>query len=203
METVFNIYLQHEETSERTQALWTSLVPLICITSPGPRREWRWSGLSWRSFSIPLAWRGHKATKAVWFSDHFPGWPSQLPVSFPSPSSLHLSLSLSLMHTNTHPPTTIYTYVYREWLQQAGKTETQWGWALTHLCLPKGKLKPDKETVCASTWAELRDGAKTQKTHFLGEFPWSGKSFLPREGRDRQMLCLSRFLLAKTAYSVG
>ena len=27
----------------------------------------------------------------------------------------------------------------------------------------KGKLKPDKETVCASTWAELRDGAKTQK----------------------------------------
>ena len=116
METVFNIYLQHEETSERTQALWTSLIPLICITSPGPRGEWRWSGLSWRSFSIPLAWRGHKATKAVWFSDHFPGWPSQLPVSFPSPSSLHLPLSLSLMHTNTYPPTTIYTYVYREWL---------------------------------------------------------------------------------------
>ena len=44
------------------------------------------------------------------------GHPSCLSVSHLLLFFIFLSLSLSLMHTNTHPPTTIYPSVYREWL---------------------------------------------------------------------------------------
>lgn len=61
----------------------------------------------------------------------------------------------------------------------------------------KSKGEAEKENVHCSRWAGLRDAAKTQKKHLLSESPQSGKSFLPRVGRDRQELCPQGFCWQK------